>query len=438
MKRSRRGLRGSSVSSRSVWKYAATRMSTQDRHDPRCGVCVLWEFSMMRARISRASRSSSGTGSAAALSAMGSDGLQESDYKGYDEPQASFPEEIPHGSDHVGDLGRGQLRVDRQAENPAGEPLGDRKRTGPVAERRGAFLEMDRDRVVDAATDAVSRQVLDQAIALVELDDEGVVDAFLVTAVARNPDHIREAFAVLRGDLAAPAVPSVEPLELDRGDPGLERVETRVVAPDVALVPVAQPVVAQHQDALIDLAVRGGDETSVAHHAEILDGVQAEAGADSEGADPASLVARADRLRRVLDHGDAFLARDRVHRVHFRRAAGQMHRDQRPGARRDRPFQKRRIDVVVLGDVDEYRLGSGCDDHPGGGDEGVRAGDHLVARSDPEGLENQEQRVGSACDPERVGHLAIRGCFGLESLDGLAENVLAARAYAVELRSQLV
>src|ERR1700712_854023 len=34
-------------------------MSVHDKHEPRCGVCVLCEFSIMRARISAASRSSS-------------------------------------------------------------------------------------------------------------------------------------------------------------------------------------------------------------------------------------------------------------------------------------------------------------------------------------------------------------------------------------------
>src|SRR5947207_1932326 len=54
MKRSRSASVGLPGSMRNALKYAATRMSTQDRQDPRCGVLVLCEVSMMRARISRA------------------------------------------------------------------------------------------------------------------------------------------------------------------------------------------------------------------------------------------------------------------------------------------------------------------------------------------------------------------------------------------------
>src|SRR5258708_35626549 len=54
MNRSRSASVGLPGSMRNTLKYAATRMSTQDRHEPRCGVLVLCEVSMMRARISRA------------------------------------------------------------------------------------------------------------------------------------------------------------------------------------------------------------------------------------------------------------------------------------------------------------------------------------------------------------------------------------------------
>src|SRR3954471_3383228 len=61
MKRSRSGLAGAVGSMWRTLKYAATRISTHDRHEPRCGVFVRCEFSMMRARISRASFSRRGT-----------------------------------------------------------------------------------------------------------------------------------------------------------------------------------------------------------------------------------------------------------------------------------------------------------------------------------------------------------------------------------------
>src|SRR5438105_7826548 len=60
---------------------------------------------------------------------------------------------------HVVDALVRQLRVDRQAQDLAGEPLGHRQRAGPVAVLRIWRLKMHRQRIVDVGTDTLLGQV---------------------------------------------------------------------------------------------------------------------------------------------------------------------------------------------------------------------------------------------------------------------------------------
>src|SRR5258708_580081 len=211
-------------------------------------------------------------------------------------------EKAPHRGNNVTNLGVREFRVNWKTENAPRKSLGDRENARAVPERIRALLQVDRNRVVNSAPDSLSREVLDQAIAFLKLDDKGVVHAFFVIAVARNPYHIGKAFLILARDLPAALVPRVKPLELDGRKPRLQRVETRVVTPHLAFVAVAKSVIAKLGDAFIDGATVGGDESPVAHDPEVLDRMQAEAGGRRERADPTPLVASADRLASALNH----------------------------------------------------------------------------------------------------------------------------------------
>ena len=89
---------------------------------------------------------------------------------------------------------------------------------------------------------------------------------------------------------------------------GLDRVEPVVPAFDHVRVLARPAEIAEQPDALRELLVVGRHRAAVAVRAEVLARVEAEGGGPPEAADPASLVAGAVRLARVLDEGEAVLA----------------------------------------------------------------------------------------------------------------------------------
>ncbi len=79
-----------------------------------------------------------------------------------------------------------------------------------------------------------------------------------------------------------------------------------------------------------------------------------------------------------------------------------MHRDDRPGAWRDRGLHRRWIDVERRGvDVHEHRPPTGVVNRPGRGEERIGSGDDFVAGTQIERFQRQEQgvRAGCAADP---------------------------------------
>src|SRR5882724_12090646 len=273
----------------------------------------------------------------------------------------------PHRCNNVTNLGIRKVRVNWKTENAPCKSLGDRESSQAIAKRIRALLQMDGDRVVNSASDSMPREVFNQAVAFLKLDDERVVHAFFVSAVARNPHHIGEALAVSTRNFSAALVPRVEPLELDGRKSRLQRVETRVVTPDFTFVAVPKSVIAKFGNTFVDAATVRGDDSPVAHDPEVLDRMQAEAGGRTERADPTPLVASADRLGCVLDYRDSPVPCDIVDPIHIGRAAGQMHRDDRFCAGRDRPLEQGRIDVVVFGHIDKHRSGTDGNNHPRSG-----------------------------------------------------------------------
>jgi hypothetical protein len=110
------------------------------------------------------------------------------------------------------------------------------------------------------------------------------------------------------------------------------------------------------------------------------------------------------RLAGVLDEHQLLLARERQQRVHVRRVAVEMDRQQRLRARRDRPRGGRRVDVErPRVDVDEYRGSARLQNgerRKGGRD---RGGDDLVTRADAARPQREVDGVGA------VAHAPPRG-----------------------------
>ena len=124
------------------------------------------------------------------------------------------------------------------------------------------------------------------------------------------------------------------------------------------------------------------------------------------------------RLRAILDHPELVLARDRHDRVHVRRLAVQMHRDDADRARRDRGFDRRRIDREggAVG-VAKHDAGAGMGNHRRRGDPGMRRGDDLVAGLNLQRGHREIQRIGAVGAGHAVLDLGHGGEFPLEGVD---------------------
>jgi hypothetical protein len=85
-------------------------------------------------------------------------------------------------------------------------------------------------------------------------------------------------------------------------------------------------------------------------------------------------------LGRVLEHREPVLGCDRQDRIHVRRVAVEVDRQDQLRARRDRRLELRGVhrERGRL-HVDEHGAGAVQQDRLAGGDEGVRDGYHLVA-----------------------------------------------------------
>ena len=130
------------------------------------------------------------------------------------------------------------------------------------------------------------------------------------------------------------------------------------------------------------------------------------------------VVAAADRVRRVLDHGEAVSLREREHLVDRAREAAVVQRADRLRPRRDRRLEVGRVEVelAVADDVAEHRLGAGLPDGVRRGDERQRRCDHLGAMADAEGDERQLESGRAVRDrdrmsaADRVGELRLELC----------------------------
>src|SRR5262249_6440187 len=124
---------------------------------------------------------------------------------------------------------------------------------------------------------------------------------------------------------------------LERLHPVVESAEHVPIS--AVLAPIAQTA----DDIGVPIVVRH-DDSALTVGAEILRGIEAEAGEVSEAPRAASVIAVAMRLSRVLDHDGARVARDLEDRIHITGLAVQMYRHDGLRARRDRCLESARIE----------------------------------------------------------------------------------------------
>ena len=96
-----------------------------------------------------------------------------------------------------------------------------------------------------------------------------------------------------------------------------------------------------------------------------------------------------------------------------------------------RKIERRGIDVA------ENRPRAGPRDGAGGGEERERRGDHLIARTDAERHERQQQRIGARGHADAVRRAAISRDLRLEGAHVLAQDELLAFAHRCDDRHDL-
>ncbi len=297
----------------------------------------------------------------------------------------------------------GSARFSAAARSVSGrEPSGDAE----VAHRG---LQVKRRRVVGRARDSRLAERRGDLRPPGRAHDEHVVD--VPRLVGRKLDDLTQAeLGVACGSLSTRVVPAGEAREEDAQHGGLDGVESRVGPDELERLLVARAVEAQHSHALGHVVVEARHEPTVAQGKEVLGREEAERRADPRLCDSLG----AERLRGVLDErepepgelGERSRASEEVHR-HDRLRPG---RDPRGDVLRIE-VERRRIDVG------EHRRRADPRDRLGRRVERERGADDLVAASDLERLEREDERVGAVRDADRVRHSEERRGLVLERLD---------------------
>ena len=285
---------------------------------------------------------------------------------------------------------------------------------------------MQRDRVVDGAADLLLAQRGHDRITLVGEQGVLVVDMLAdAVFVRRGQAHLGQGLAVAVGDAAATVIVLVDALEFGAQDHRLHFVEAGVEAELRVVVLLPTAVVAQHTQVLGHLRILGGHQPAVAVAAEVLAGEEAEGAGIAHAAGLLAADVGAEGLGTVLDDFEIMLVGNRLDGRHIRRLAEQVYRDDRLGLCGHGRLDLVRVDIEGLGiDIDEHRRGADVEDRLGGGDEGERGGDDLVAFADASGDQCQVQGVGAGGAADSMGTAQVGSGFFLEGTHVGAEDEL--------------
>ncbi len=259
----------------------------------------------------------------------------------------------------------GQLAVDRQRERRPAARFGVREVAAAVAERREAFLEVERHRIVDLGADARARSDASRT-----RSRSGTRTTYWLkmwryrgsTGSVHAPrGRPREQLVVASGVGAAHLGPAREVRQLHPQHRGLQRVEPEVAADALVEVFRLGAVVAQQPDFVRQRARRW---SSPARRRRTRRGSCSGRTRSSPTVPivPACrpLIGRADRLRGILDHRDRRLRGDVEQRIHVGALAVEVDRDDRLGPRRDRGAHRAGSMLNVTGSMSTSR-GVGTD-----------------------------------------------------------------------------
>ena len=218
---------------------------------------------------------------------------------------------------------------------------------------------------------------------------------------------------------------AIELLELADTDGRPDVVDAVVVAEVGVIEPAAAvraSLVAQALDHLPRVLVVGRDHAAFARR-HLLVRVEGPDGVLAVRAKVLTLVQRAERLAGVVDQGEAVLVGDRLQLGQLARVAEDVHRDDRPGARRDRCLDGGGIHVQrVRVDVGEDRRRALVEEAVSRRREGERRGDRLVAGLESGEHAQQVQTGGARRDGSGVGRADGGGELLLEAVDRGAER----------------
>ncbi len=208
---------------------------------------------------------------------------------------------------------------------------------------------MQRDRVVDERAHPPLPERGHEGVAPRVAHHEEVEDRAGVGLLAERLDpRALELPSVEGREGPAPLGPGGEVPEPYPQEGGLQLVEAAVHARDLVPVPVALPAVAQLPQPGREAGVVHEDRPAVAEGAEVLgrvEGKRADAALAGERPHRPALVARAVRLARVLEDGEAPLAGEGQDRAHVRGVAVEVDGDDGLRARGDRPGGRLRVEV---------------------------------------------------------------------------------------------
>src|SRR5262249_51312757 len=152
-----------------------------------------------------------------------------------------------HRVDDLVDLAVGQLRIEGQAEDLRGQPLGQLKTAGADPDQTGiALLAMDGDGIVDHRLHAPGSEPFPHALALAASNDVEMVHVSGPAGLGGWRDGpAAEGSRVARGDSSAALVPLVEPVESGQQDSRLDLIEPAVMALQHRRVGAGVPGVSQ-------------------------------------------------------------------------------------------------------------------------------------------------------------------------------------------------
>ena len=219
----------------------------------------------------------------------------------------------------------------------------------------------------------------------------------------------------------------------------MQGVEAEVAADQGVVVFWFRAVGAENPQFLGHRVVAGGDQSAVARRTQVFRREETKTTVAADGAGPAALVLRADRLGGVLDDRYPTPVGDGHDRVHLRALAVKMDRQDGLGVGSDSGLDFGGVDVVGLRvDIDEDRLGTEPGDPAGGGEERVGGGDHFVAGADPLGHQADQQGVAAGGNADRVRAAAILGQLGFTFGHGRPEDAHLRFQHGVYRRADFV